>query len=703
MALTADPTTGRPHVLPVDPSGIPGDLRDRPQWVAWRAVLRDGRWTKKPLNSSTMQGADSNKPETWGALTDALRRVEAGHADGIGFVLSPDDPFVFVDIDGCRNASTGKLSGFAEELVERFASWTEVSPSGTGLHIICRGRLPEGCRRKDTEHGIEAYDRARYFCVTGRTIRDAGIADRQLELDAFVGEYLTREKSDEGGAATAAPVPPGEDAQRIIDKMLGSRNGEKIRRLMNGDLTDHNGDHSSADLALCNSLAFWTGRDPALMDEVFRSSGLYRDKWDSPRGGSSYGEWTIQRAIEDCRETYNWDQHQGAVSPALTHNNGFDAQFQPEQPTKKKRLTIITSAEFDAQHYPQTYMVKGVLCEGQNFILAGSSKTLKTSVAVDLVMSLGSGVPFLGKFEVPAPRRVAILSGESGERTLQETARRVCASKGIEFRDANVCWGFTLPQLYSADDLLELRELILDNEIEFLLLDPAYLCLLDAESANQASNVFGMGSRLLILTELLQQTGCTIGIVHHSRKNRMHLYEPMELEDLAQAGFAEWARQWCLLSRREAYDLGSGDHRLWLSLGGSAGHNSLHGLDIEEGTPEQYGGRTWRVETIPGGELRKEQQSKATRKKEEKQEEAARGRQLKIIETLRKYPNGLSKTQTSQKSGVNPAHTAHALNVLIDEDLVCECQLIVGNRKNTMQGYMLKHTNRTTQTDSNPV
>ncbi|MEZ5948454.1 MAG: hypothetical protein R3C12_04365 [Planctomycetaceae bacterium] len=108
----------------------------------------DGKLTKLPIDPRTMKEASSTDPATWGTFGASLRRVEDGHAVGVGFVLSADDPYVFVDIDGCRNPSTGLLSGLAEDLVERFTSWTEVSPSGTGLHIIIRGVYPRTPERK---------------------------------------------------------------------------------------------------------------------------------------------------------------------------------------------------------------------------------------------------------------------------------------------------------------------------------------------------------------------------------------------------------------------------------------------------------------------------------------------------------------------------------------------------------------------------
>lgn len=355
----------------------------------------------------------------------------------------------------------------------------------------------------------------------------------------------------------------------------------------------------------------------------------------------------------------------------------------------ERRLNWIPSSEFASTFYPQDYIVDGILCSKQNCIVAARSKSMKTTTAIDLAISVASATPFLGKFNVKTPRRVAFVSGESGEKTIQETSNRICASKGKSLASLNIKWGFNLPRLSVGCDLLEFRDLLVENSIQLVILDPLYLCLLDEQSANQASNLLGMGPRLNKLTELLQGTDCTIVCIHHARKNTLNPYAPLELEDMAMAGFAEWARQWILWSRREDYEQGSGVHRLWMNVGGSAGHNSLWGVNINEGHPDLYGGRYWQVEIESGSDLRKEQQTSRQQAKESRIEEAIKGRQAKVMETLRNYPDGLSKSAIGEKSGVNARHTGHCLELLLHEDLIEECHVEVANRKKPIPGYRI--------------
>ena len=93
------------------------------------------------------------------------------------------------------------------------------------------------------------------------------------------------------------------------------------------------------------------------------------------------------------------------------------------------------------------------------------------------------------------------------------------------------------------------------------------------------------------MSKVCADTGCMMILAHHTRKTKVDPFAPPELEDIAWAGFQEFARQWLLVGRREAYEPGTGNHRLWLSVGGSAGHTALWAVDIDEGTRDTFDGR----------------------------------------------------------------------------------------------------------------
>lgn len=153
---------------------VPMLLRERPQWVLWKTITRD-KPTKVPF-SVNGEPAKANDPATWSTFDDALARYEQGGYDGIGYEFSASDPFVGIDLDGCRDPSTGKLADWAKAIVLEFNTYAEVSPSETGVKLFGIGKLPFGSGRKvelsaakvcDKTPAIEVYDHLRYFAVTG--------------------------------------------------------------------------------------------------------------------------------------------------------------------------------------------------------------------------------------------------------------------------------------------------------------------------------------------------------------------------------------------------------------------------------------------------------------------------------------------------------------------------------------------------------
>ena len=265
------------------------------------------------------------------------------------------------------------------------------------------------------------------------------------------------------------------------------------------------------------------------------------------------------------------------------------------------RFSAISSAMFMAMDYKPTWLLKRLLVKGQPCILGGPKKVLKTTTIIDLALSLGSATPFLGEFTTYKKSRTVVISGESGPHTIQETALRIAKDKDIDLAAADVFWDFRLPQMANDLELAELGRGLRDCGAEVVIVDPLYLALLagqheHGEPGKQASNLYDMGPLLLKVSETCLSAGVTPILAHHAKKSRPNLYDPLDLDDLSFSGVAEFARQWLLLSRREAYDPGSGIHRLWFSAGGSIGHGGLWALDIDEGQlNDDFSGRKWDV------------------------------------------------------------------------------------------------------------
>jgi|SRR5215207_8055685 len=153
----------------VDTEAIPTWLTERPQWVVWHLEHPEGatKPTKRPYNPNTGRKASSTDLLTWGTYDEALDAYESGGYEGIGFMFCSADPFVGIDFDDCRDPYSGRVSGKVLRLIERFEDcYVEVSPSGTGMHLITRGTLIVGVNTP----AIEVYGQTRFFTVTGEVL-----------------------------------------------------------------------------------------------------------------------------------------------------------------------------------------------------------------------------------------------------------------------------------------------------------------------------------------------------------------------------------------------------------------------------------------------------------------------------------------------------------------------------------------------------
>ena len=305
---------------------VPASLRDIPQWLLWRREERNDKQTKVPYSIKGHR-ASSTDPATWAPFETVARALhESGMGyDGAGFVLTPETSIVGVDLDKCRDLDTGDVDAWAKAIVSDLNSYTEISPSGTGLRIFTRGKIPPGGRKKGS---IEVYDRERFLTVTGNKLADApaGLEERTTELAAFHLATFGPPEPETVTPVNRAPVPI-EDAD-LIARMLASSAGDTLQKLWEGDWSGFSS-QSSADLRLCSALGFWTNGDAPRMDRLFRTSGLMRGKWDERRGERTYGQRTIAKAIRSMGEGYSPDIKLTDLGNArrLVRAHGDDIRF----------------------------------------------------------------------------------------------------------------------------------------------------------------------------------------------------------------------------------------------------------------------------------------------------------------------------------------------------------------------------------------
>ena len=295
---------------------VPFELKEKESWVCWKSETRKGKATKVPYCPKGGK-AKTNDPRSWDSFEQACYVADVRGFDGVGLVLIDDIVGYDLDVKG-----DVIRAGIADEIIreaKRFGCYVELSPSGEGYRIFLKGALPRA--GKGSPHSwIEAYDRTspRYLTVTGRVIHSMdALPEAKLFIDWMHEKFLHKEEKKVDSAPMQRAAVSLTDSE-LIDKIRASASGAKFEALYLGQSGD---DHSAADLELCNILAWWTNRDAAQMDRIFRSSFLIRDKWDRRHhsDGRTYGEGTIQTAISGCVGGYDPRYREAAPLPTEEH------------------------------------------------------------------------------------------------------------------------------------------------------------------------------------------------------------------------------------------------------------------------------------------------------------------------------------------------------------------------------------------------
>ncbi len=288
---------------------------------------------KSPLYNGNASPTDS---ATWGTYEQAVKACKEYNYSGIGFVFTAETDFCGIDIDHCIDEN-GEIHKNALDILSTMDSYAEISPSGTGIHIIYRGKVHEEWKKKKTnalDKGIhlEMYQKDRYFTVTENRLNDLDVNEREPHAELIYKAYMADEKK-----AVEKPVEKPIEKPKpltltdrdIIDKAMNSNSGMKFARLFNGDTSDYDNDDSRADMAFCSMLAFWCNKDIAMMDRIFRQSKLMRSKWDEKHGRDTYGNITMEKAVESCMNTY---------SPTVPKDDDFFVNIENESEPKYIKL-----------------------------------------------------------------------------------------------------------------------------------------------------------------------------------------------------------------------------------------------------------------------------------------------------------------------------------------------------------------------------
>lgn len=310
-------------------------------WVAAADPLKPGKLQKFPTFWATGDVVDAHNPGVWTNALTALSMAPGqnrGVGSGAGFVLTDQDPFFFLDIDGAWDAHLQAWSPVAQDICARLhGAAIEVSMSGTGLHIIGRCSKPLAHAKKNTPKALELYTSKRFVALTGlNAVGDASL-DCTSALAGIVADYFPPTATgDWAGWTTAAVVEytgPANDDE-LIRKALASgqrtaaaafggtadvtfadlwnANAEVLGRKWPPNKHGEGYDASSADMALANMLAFWTGKNCERMRTLMELSSLNRSKWHAR---PAYLADTVVKACQFVQSVYTAKAAPDPVAP----------------------------------------------------------------------------------------------------------------------------------------------------------------------------------------------------------------------------------------------------------------------------------------------------------------------------------------------------------------------------------------------------
>jgi hypothetical protein len=363
----------------------------------------------------------------------------------------------------------------------------------------------------------------------------------------------------------------------------------------------------------------------------------------------------------------------------------------------------ITATKYYDEEYldyitQQQWQVEGLIVKLQAAMWAGPIKTLKTLTLIDLMLSCGSGKPFLGHFAVSRPCPVLMFFGENTRAHVARQLVRIAAAKGIDITAVPLHLSYRMPDLADDKALADLSFLVRQRKIGLVIFDPIYLAF--PGIGGSATNVFDMGNLYRKAAAACLDSGATPVFSTHSTKE-LRPGEPMALSDLIFAGAGEFARQWVLFNRRQGYDPARpGEHSIIMSYGGAVGHTGVLTLGVNEGELRpDFGGRKWEATVGPcllprGGRPRKQEGEKADKLREYAE------RVVKAATELGRPGEPVKAKAVKAHAGISGSNYLKAVQLLEEEGRATSETVETRRGKKVYKTTLLRLTTTGTETDS---
>jgi predicted P-loop ATPase len=283
-------------------------------WLNWKfETTKDGRKTKVPYQLNGKK-ASSTDPNSWTNFKKANDKVKDKTFDGVGIVFEPSEGILGIDFDHCIKAGQITMPEIAK-FVKKAKTYTEYSPSKTGLHLLFQCKEPLNLERNkhnfnDEGTAIEIYNNGRYFTFTGNKIAKDTPKIRKIKADEFIELIKTigypfkkEEEVHEVPQEISQDIEPDDD--KLLERIFNSKNGSNVKALYEGDISIYDNDYSGAEFALCLHLAFWTAKNKERMERIWLNSPLGSRKKTQQR--KDYRDRTLDGAIRNTNDVYTPD------------------------------------------------------------------------------------------------------------------------------------------------------------------------------------------------------------------------------------------------------------------------------------------------------------------------------------------------------------------------------------------------------------
>jgi hypothetical protein len=531
------PSTKHPPIIPPAPDGVPSEMRALRRWAPWRAEWNEKKqkWTKIPHKAARPEFGLSNKSTIGWVSFDEAMAVYLAHPDkfaGVGYLMTDPHGIIGTDLDNCRDPATGKLDDWAAEVVEQLGTYTEVSPSGTGVHAMSLGNVPEDWTNH--ERGIEVYggNEARFLCVTGQRLEGSPyyLRPAPVALEYIAHQYRkakTKAEVEDLHLPGLLPVDllPGLDeldlpphAANFLSEGPGP--GDRSRQLFATAIA-----LSQAGLAPDEVLSILED-NPHAMEVALDHRRQDYDKalrylWKQCQEGRARGEQLKDEGygafdVLDVPEPQD-DDDDAVAAPTGTVADDFDVVPDDDAPAKPKearktKFPMVSVSKF-LLNPPMQWIVRDILPKAAMAVIYGASTAGKTFLALDLVLAITRGVPWRGK-RVTKGRGVYVVA--EGAEGFRNRMAAYCEAHGVDPESLDLVLMPAAPQMMNAKEVVELiKDLQTLGPLDFIVMD-TYARVLVGGNENDSTDT---GVMIDHCARIHKHTGALVILIHHTPKD----------------------------------------------------------------------------------------------------------------------------------------------------------------------------------------